>query len=474
MGGLKKIKDKSQKIKIMKTKIIILMLVAGFSTRAISQQTTQQKITDSNTALHALQPDYPVPYGPQKAEDITAVLNRLFVYLDASTPAKVIDRQSKTEINDLSKLTPGAIFEPGVFRLISYEWGVAYGAMLLAGEATLDPKFAGYTTKRMDLIATVAKYFKENQAEQQGNNPVRSVLDPRALDDAGSMCAAMIKTYSISKNQNLRPFIDNYIDYITNKQQRLADGTLSRNRPLPNALWLDDLYMSVPALAQMGKLTGEKKYFDDACKQILQFSQRMFNKEKGLYMHGWIQDMNPHPEFHWARCNGWALLAMSELLDVLPSDHQSKNQILEQFREQIKGVASYQSGTGFWHQLIDRNDSYYETSATAIFTYCAAHGINKGWLDAQAYGPMAVLGWNAVQTKVNAQGQVEGTCVGTGMAFDPAFYYNRPVNVAAAHGYGPAIMAGAEMLKLMKNYQIIINDSAVMFYPVGTDWKQYR
>ena len=48
-----------------------------------------------------------------------------------------------------------------------------------------------------------------------------------------------------------------------------------------------------------------------------------------------------------------------------------------------------------------------------------------------------ILAWNAVSTKVNEKGQVEGTCVGTGMAFDPAFYYYRPVNVFAAHGYGP-------------------------------------
>jgi hypothetical protein len=48
------------------------------------------------------------------------------------------------------------------------------------------------------------------------------------------------------------------------------------------------------------------------------------------------------------------------------------------------------------------------------------------------------------------------------------------VNVAAAHGYGPVIMAGAEILKLMKNYQIVINDSAVMFYPLGADWRNNR
>ncbi|HPF03216.1 MAG TPA: glycoside hydrolase family 88 protein, partial [Bacteroidales bacterium] len=409
--------------------------------------------------------------------DISAVLTRLLNFLDESTPPKMIDRQTNTEITDLTKLTPDATFAPGVFRLVSYEWGVAYGAMLLAGEVTGDKKYTEYTTKRIGLIGSVAKFFKSQQTTQQqgrGGNPVRSVLDPRALDDAGSMCAAMIKTYNVSRNQDLRPLIDNYINYISTKQQRLSDGTLSRNRPLANALWLDDLYMSVPALAQMGKLTGERKYFDDACKQVLQFSQRMFNNDKGLYMHGWIEGMEPHPEFYWGRCNGWAILTMCELLDVLPDNHPSKKAVLEQYRAHVRGLAALQDGTGFWHQLLDRNDSYLETSATAIFTYCIAHGINSGWLDAQAYGPAAVLGWNAVTTKVNEKGEVEGTCVGTGMAFDPAFYYHRPVNVAAAHGYGPVIMAGAEMIKLAKGWQITINDSAVMFYPVGADPRSFR
>jgi len=457
----------------MKLKYILFLLLAGLTLPALSQTTTL-KVTDTNTPLHAIQPDYAVPYGSPGPEEITAVLDRLYRYLDVSTPAKVVDRQTKAEFTDLKKLTAAANFEQGVFRLISYEWGVAYGAMLLAGEVTGDRKFTDYTTKRMNLISSVAQFYKSQPGDQQRSNPVRSVLDPRALDDAGSMCAAMIKTLNTSQNQSLRPFINNYIDYISNKQQRFTDGTLARNRPLANALWLDDLYMSVPALAQMGNLTGERKYFDDACRQIVQFSQRMFNNDKGLFMHGWIQGMNPHPSFHWARCNGWALLAMSELLDVLPSDHPSQKTILELFRSHSAGLASYQAETGFWHQLIDRNNSYLETSATAIFTYCFAHGINKGWLDPQAFGPAAVLGWNAVTTKVNATGQVEGTCVGTGMAFDPAFYYNRPVNVAAAHGYGPAIMAGAEILRLTKNYQIIINDSAVILYPPGADWKSFR
>lgn len=457
----------------MKKNLILSFIAVCILALNSHAQNLPAKITDSNTPLHLLQPDYPVPYGPAKVEDIVAVLNRIYNFLDVSTPAKLVDRQSKIEITDMSKLTPESIFEPGVFRLISYEWGVTYGAMLMASEATTDPKFKEYTVKRMNFIGGVSQYFSTVK-NQQSNSPVRSVLDPHALDDAGSMCAAMIKTINSGGNQSLRTNVDNYISFISDKQYRLSDGTLARNRPLPNTLWLDDLYMSVPALAQMGKLTGNNDYFDDAVKQVLQFSKRMFNKSHGLYMHGWVQEMPVHPEFYWARCNGWAMLSMTELLDVLPPKYPGRNEILDQLKAQIRGIADLQSGSGFWHQLLNRNDSYLETSATAIYTYCITHAINKGWIDVQAYGPMSVLGWNAVATKVNNKGEVEGTCVGTGLSFDPSFYYNRPVNVAAAHGYGPVIMAGAEMIKLLKNYQVVINDAAVMFYPMGTDWKNYK
>ena len=90
-----------------------------------------------------------------------------------------------------------------------------------------------------------------------------------------------------------------------------------------------------------------------------------------------------------------------------------------------------------------------ETSCTAIYTYCIAHAVNKGWIDPLAYGPIAVLGWNAVSTKVNSDGEVEGTCVGTGMEFNPQFYYYRPAHKYAAHGYGPVLLAGAEMIRMM-------------------------
>lgn len=423
-----------------------------------------QKVNDSNTPLHALQPDYPIPYTTTQAADVKQVMDNVLAYLDAVTPAELVNSATGEPITDLKIPNRDAVLKTGDFRLTSYEWGVTYSAMLLAGETTGDQRYTQYVSKRFAFLATVAPYFRAlAKSQPQYKNPLRQVLEPHALDDAGAICASMIKGERAGLKTGVRPLIDNYIEYIMKKEYRLADGTFARNRPLNNTLWLDDLYMSVPAIAQMGMLTGDAAYYDEAVRQITQFSKRMFNTEKGLYMHGWVESMDVHPQFHWARANGWALLTKVEVLRVLPENHPGRPLVLELLRAHIKGLASCQSGQGFWHQLLDRNDSYLETSATAIYTYCIAEAINRGWIQREAYGPMALLAWNAITTKVNAKGQVEGTCVGTGMAFDPAFYYYRPINVYAAHGYGPVLLAGAAMYTLLKTRPAVINDSALMF-----------
>ena len=420
-------------------------------------------------------PNYPVPYPPPTVEAITEVLNRVRAFLDANTPARVVNRETGSEIMDFTKPDTNAIVERGLLPLISYEWGVTYSGMLLAFESTGDVRFKDYVATRMKFIVEKTPYFRAlDEAGVTGrDNSFRSVLHPGALDDAGSMCAAMIKAQRAGLVE-ARPLIDNYAAYITTGQYRLPDGTLARKRPLVDSLWLDDLFMSVPALAQMGQLTGDRKYFDDAVKQVMQFSERMFNKQLGLYMHGWIAGMSVHPEFHWARANGWALLAKTELLDALPEDHPGRTAVLELLRAHIRGLQAVQGNNGLWHQLLDRNDSYLETSASAIYTYCIAHAINRGWIDPLAYGPTALLAWNAVSTKVNARGEVEGTCVGTGMGFDPAFYYYRPQSVRAAHGYGPVLLAGAEMIKLIKTGNAVINDGALQFGHQPTNMESAR
>jgi unsaturated rhamnogalacturonyl hydrolase len=429
--------------------------------------------TDPGVYSGRVQVDYPTPYEPATEAQIRAVLERVHGYLLEASPVRAIDADTGAAVA-LDQLPDHVALARTDLQILSYEWGVTYAGLLRAAEVTGDARYRDYTQERVTAIATLAAHersrlppgaSRENFPAAEHGFSLRGILMPRALDDAGAMCAALVKAQRAGLGDNqLRPWIDNYADWVANQQFRLADGTLARNRPLPKSLWLDDLYMGVPCLAQMGNLTGERRYYDDAVKQVLQFSQRMFVKERGLYMHGWVQDMNPHPVFHWARANGWALMAMAELLEVLPVDHRGRARVLEQFRAHAAGLVAVQGHAGLWHQLLDRSESYEETSASAMFVFGIAHGINRGWLDPLAFGPAASLGWNAVARKVNAMGQVEGTCVGTGMGWDPMFYMYRPVHLLAAHGYGPVFLAGAEMIELRrKQPDIGMHDGGVQF-----------
>ena len=441
-----------------------LLFALGLLHPSFAQKKDPIPLNDANTPLHLLQPNYPIPYTPPTIEAVTKTLHHIHSYLDTVTPPLLINEQKGTLVEDPSQIDSNTILKKGDYRLVSYEWGVVYGAMLLATEATGDIRFKKYAFDRLQFLADAAPQFKKQtiaRAETKTKTPLHNLLFPHALDDCGAMCAAMIKSLRSGSKANMRGLIDDHIDYILHREHRLTDGTLARMRPQSNTIWLDDLFMSVPALAQMGKLTGDPKYYDEACKQVLAFSARMFNKEKGLFMHGWVEGMTEHPQFHWARANGWAIMTMVELLDILPENHPKRNEILTLLKAHAKGLAACQSNSGFWHQLLDRSDSYLETSATAIYTFSFARAINRGWIDPIAYSPATLLAWNAVSTKVNNQGQVEGTCVGTGMGFDPAFYEYRPISPYAAHGYGPTILAGAEIIQLLKTHTFEINDSAL-------------
>ncbi|MFT3868653.1 MAG: glycoside hydrolase family 88 protein [Nibricoccus sp.] len=426
---------------------------------------------------------YPIPYQLPTAAEITEQLQRVHGYLVRHTPPIVVDSSNGQPIKDFTNPVATATLErtDSGFYLLAYEMGVVYTGMLKATAVTGDPRFNEYTRARFQFIADKTPYFRAQQEKFNlgRRNAFRGVLEPLALDDCGAMLAAIVRG-QIAKVGPLQPaLIDTWSNYIARGQFRLSDGTLARQRPQAESIWADDFYMCVPALAEMGRLTGDTKWFDDAVKNVLQMSARLFNKERGIYTHGWNAHNPDAPQFYWGRANGWAVLAIADLLDVLPKQHPGYEPVLAQYRALIRGVCQYQSGAGMWHQLLDRNDSYLETSATAMFVYGIAHGINQGWISPTTYGSIAQAGWAALTTKITKEGAVDGTCVGTTFASDAAYYYARPANTEALHGYGPVLLAGAEMIQLLKNpaFEIQVKLRTYHYVPKAggkTDYREHQ
>lgn len=397
-------------------------------------------------------PVYPVAYTIPDADTILQVLHQVRRYYESTGKLTVINGKTGEPVTDFSVLNPDARIPEGLSSEWSYTNGVVFSAFEYLRKITGDTVFFANNRRFYDFVVRTLPYFRKNR-EKYGKQAAGwpAILDMHALDDCGSIGAALIKTYQQEKNKNYTGLIGLIDDFITNKQYRLDDGTLARHRPQFTSLWADDIYMSVPFLANMGVLSGNTKYFDDAIRQIVQMADRLYIPQKELFDHGWNLTSGAYdPRFFWGRANGWILMSMTELLGVLPADYPGRDKVLHLYRSLVRSIASLQDGTGFWHNLLDKTDTYLETSCTAMFTFAIAKGINEGWIN-HVYGPVAITGWNAIRTAIQTNGAVEGTCEGTTFAHDNTYYYNRGKSIHATHGYGPVFYAGAEMIRLLRN-----------------------
>lgn len=344
------------------------------------------------------------------------------------------------------------------FRLSSPfgEWhytnGVLNMAMINLSTYLNEPKYFDFTIEQIAFGMDNYKFFQKRFKHDRPHYyyPFGQLWTMGELDDCGAMGASMIEVYQKVKRKDYKEYIENTAKHISEKQERLDDGTLVREFPHKMTLWADDLYMSLPFLARMAIFSGDDKYFVDAIQQVFNFTKYLWNENKELYFHCYYSDLNRNGVAHWGRCNGWVMMAQVHLLNHLPVNHPEREKLIRILEKQILGIAKYQNGEGLWHQVLDKTDSYTESSCTAMFVYCIARAVNEGWIDGR-YGSIAIRGWEGLKAnKITLNGQVKDICVGTGIEDNLVFYYNRPARLNEKHGLGAIIDAGIEIMKLKK------------------------
>ena len=100
-----------------------------------------------------------------------------------------------------------------------------------------------------------------------------------------------------------------------------------------------------------------------------------------------------------------------------------------------------------WHQVLDRPDTYLETSCTAMFVLGLKRGVNRGWLE-EPYGTAAQRGWEALlKHALDREGNVHGVWLGSGCAEDSSYYDSIPTHKNDDHGTGIILMAAVEMMR---------------------------
>lgn len=334
-----------------------------------------------------------------------------------------------------------------------YSMGVLDMAMINLSKITNNQAYSQFALDHIDDCFANKRFF-ENRKTKFPGGPYNSLLRSAELDDFGAMGAAIIDANQVSAKKNYSDFIQLAAAHIMNKQPRLADGTLVRTWPYKMTLWADDLYMGVSFLAKMGKYSQNNIYYDDAIKQVVNFNKYLWNPTKELYYHAYYADLDCVGGAHWGRCNGWVMLGTVQLLNALPENYPNRTKVIELLKRHIIGVSHYQDSEGLWHQLLDKNDSYSETSCSTIFVYSIARAINQGWLD-KRYASIALKGWDGLKKqKITSDFNIKDICIGTGIGTDLTYYYLRPKKDNDVHEMGLIIDAGLEIIRLKKTLNL--------------------
>ncbi len=178
--------------------------------------------------------------------------------------------------------------------------------------------------------------------------------------------------------------------------------------------WADGLYMVMPVMTKLHKITGNRQYLDKLYEYVQYSDSIMFDPETSLYfrdgkyVYPKHKSVNGKKDF-WARGDGWVLAGLAKVISDLPTDYAKRPYFENRFKDMAAAVVKAQQPDGYWtRSMLDPEHAPgCETSGTAFFTYGLLWGLNNGYLKGCIYENAAKKGWEYLsKTALQPDGRV--------------------------------------------------------------------
>ena len=221
---------------------------------------------------------------------------------------------------------------------------------------------------------------------------------------------------------------------------RQWDGAAPDGLTVETRFWIDDMYMITILEVQAYRATDDVKYINRAATEMVAYLDKL-QQVNGLFYHA------PDTPFYWGRGNGWVAAGMTELLRSLPADHPQRARILTAYQKMMSSLLKYQGKDGMWRQLIDHPEAWPESSSTGMFTFAIVTGVKNGWLKDRAYRKAGRKGWLGLVKYIDANGDAQNVCEGTGKKNDLDYYFKRARLTGDLHGQAPILWAASALLR---------------------------
>ena len=209
-------------------------------------------------------------------------------------------------------------------------------------------------------------------------------------------------------------------------------------------VWCDGMYMGPALLAQLinYKDASSNVSNDDWSLLTKQFTitwEQLRDAKTGLMYHGmtatpattdWSKETDAtsyHSGAFWGRANAWYMLALVDVLEVMPSSNANYSTLKGYLENLAASIASYQNEDGTWYQVLDQKDNalngnYEESSCSALFTAAYLKAIRLKLLDSNKYETMAKKAYVALVDKFmsydkndNSKIQILSSCCSAGL-----------------------------------------------------------
>ncbi|MDQ8205036.1 glycoside hydrolase family 88 protein [Pelagicoccus sp. SDUM812003] len=211
--------------------------------------------------------------------------------------------------------------------------------------------------------------------------------------------------------------------------------------------WCDSLYMAPPVLTRLYSATGDQRYLDLLNDFYWDTVDFLYKEDDGLFARDetYFDKKTPNGNpVYWSRGNGWVYAGLIRLLDHLPEDDPHRQDYIDLFVEMTRALVDLQQEDGLWRPALNDPDwkPSKESSGTSFFTYGLLGGINRGFLDKQAYLPVALKAWEGLVGCINTDGRLGYAQL---VAGGPA--HVRPSD-SIDYAHGAFLLAASELYKM--------------------------
>lgn len=338
-----------------------------------------------------------------------------------------------------------------------YKWEYTHGLMLLAAQRldneNPDPSYQAYIKEWYDLM------IDDNAKIMTYKMDIYNI-------DRIKPGSALFELYDKTGDERYLKAIEQLREQLRG-QPRTSEGGFWHKQVYPHQMWLDGLYMGAPFYAQYTAQfdSGEnaQRAWDDIILQFDQIQKHSKDPQTGLLYHGWDESREQawadkqtgtSPHF-WGRAMGWYGMALVDVLDFFPKEHPGYGRLIDYLNQFAEGITAYRDPeTGLWYQVLDqggKEGNYLEASASAMFVYALAKGVEKGYLPG-TYGSVAQEGFQSMIAEfveVDQRGIVSlnQICGVAGLGGNPYrdgsydYYVNELIRPNDPKGVGPFIMA---------------------------------